>query len=88
MPRFHFHVDDGISMPDPEGIELTSVQEAKKQAISAAGGILSDLDGDFWKSNSPWTMHVTDEAGRLIFSLSFSAFLPSGEVLYLPKERP
>lgn len=86
MPLFHFHIDDGVSIPDPDGTELRSAMEAKRQAVAAAGEMLSDLDGDFWRSGSPWTMHVTDEAGLLIFSLSFSAFQPSGEVRYLPKE--
>jgi hypothetical protein len=48
--------------------------------------MLKDLDGHFWKSGAPWTMHVTNEAGVLQFSLSFTAFQPSGEVRYLPNE--
>jgi hypothetical protein len=86
MPRFFFHIDDGTAIPDVEGTELNGLDDARLQAVEATGEMLKDLDGHFWKSGAPWTMHVTNEAGVLQFSLSFTAFQPSGEVRYLPNE--
>ena len=85
MPRYFFHIDDGVSFPDPAGIELPGLTAARAEAVKASGTILADFDGDFWKSGSPWVMSVTDATGRLLFSLHFSAEIPSGRVMYLPQ---
>jgi hypothetical protein len=85
MPRFFFHGDDGGSNPDPIGAELPNLHAAQLEAVKASGAILSDLDGDFWKNGSPWVMTVTDEYFQLLFSLHFSAEIPSGTVRYQPE---
>lgn len=86
MPRYFFHIDDGVSIPDPIGTELPDLTAARFEAVRASGAILEDLDGDFWKSGSPWVMAVTDESGHLLFSLHFSAAIPSGPVMYVPEQ--
>jgi hypothetical protein len=83
MPRFYFHIDDGTAS-GCGGHGTRRPDDAKRQAVEATGEMLRDLDGHFWKSGAPWTMHVTNEAGVLQFCLSFTAFQPSGEVRYLP----
>lgn len=88
MPRYFFHVDDGTSIPDEEGTELPDLEAARAEAIRAAGAILGEFDGDFWRAGSPWTMHVTDLSSRLLFSLQFSAKVPAGEICYMPNSRP
>ena len=85
MPRYFFHIDDGVSIPDPIGSELPDLAAARSEAVEASGSILADLDGDFWKSGRPWVMSVTGETGQLLFSLHFSAEIPSGVVTYLPQ---
>ena len=84
MPRYYFHIDNGTAAPDPEGTVLSGLPEARAEAVSLAGAVLRDLDGEFWKEGSPWTMHVTDEHDRLLFSLHFGAEIPTGEVTYSP----
>lgn len=84
MPRYYFHIDNGSQAADPEGTEFSGIEEARAEAISLAGAVLKDLDGAFWKQGSPWTMHVTDERDRLLFSLHFGAEVPTGEVTYRP----
>ena len=84
MPRYFFHVDDGVHVPDLDGTECWDLDDARAQGLVAAGEMLKDVDGNFWKDLSPWTMHVTDDANRLQFSLMFAAKIPSGEVAYVP----
>ncbi len=86
MPRYFFHIDDGVSIPDPTGVELPDLSAARAEAVKASGTILADLDGDFWKIGSPWVMSVTGETGQLLFSLHFSAEIPSGFVTYQPQQ--
>lgn len=79
MPKFFFHTDDGMLMADKDGTELPGLKEARAQAVSLAGAMLEDLDGEFWTHAAAWTMHVTDHQSRLLFSLHFAAEIPSGE---------
>lgn len=84
MPRYHFHIDDGSPTPDRHGIELPGVAEARAEAVSAAGSMLNELDGELWNRGGHWTMHVTDGEGRLLFSLHLAAEVPSGRIIYRP----
>lgn len=84
MPRYFFHIDDGSLMPDQDGTKLPGIDDARAEAVSLAGALLKDLDGEFWTHGGQWTMHVTDEQSRLLFSLHFGAEIPSGEITYLP----
>ena len=85
MPRYFFHIDDGQFLLDDIGTELPGYQEARDEAVIAAGEFLSDIDGKFWDQTRHWRMHVTDERSNLLFTLTFSADIPSGEVQYIPK---
>jgi hypothetical protein len=71
MPRFYFHVDDGHLIPDRDGFVLPDLQAARAEAIAAAGEMIRDLRG---KLSAPgWRMDVTDDAGRPVLTLRFSA---------------
>lgn len=83
MPRYFFHVDDGVQKPDREGTDLPGVREAEVEAVATAGSMLKDVGRDFWNSGGRWHMHVTDEDSRLLFTLRFSVDKPSGAVSYL-----
>ena len=72
MPRFYFHVRDGRDFIDDEGHELPSLDEAREQAVVAAGEAIRDLGKRFW-AGEEWQMQVTDESGATVCSLSFSA---------------
>ena len=84
MPRYFFHIDNGSLMPDRDGTKLPGIDEVRAEAVSVAGAMLKDLDGEFWSHGGQWTMHVTDEQSRLLFSLHFGAEIPSGEITYQP----
>jgi hypothetical protein len=72
MPRYFFHVDDGRSSPDDEGLEMRNADEARNQAVIAAGEALRDIGGKFWH-HPEWLMVVTDERDRPVCRLRFSA---------------
>lgn len=89
MPRYFFHVDDGDFVADETGTALESRDAARTVAVQAAAEVLADLDGKFWNAgDAQWRMHVTDEAGTLMFTLRFAADVPSGEVEFLPRAAP
>jgi hypothetical protein len=85
MPRYHFHVDNGEFIPDPAGTELRDVDEARVQAVHAAGSMITDADHSFWKHQIPFVMHVTDANSILLFSLQFGAKVPAGSIRFIPE---
>jgi hypothetical protein len=70
MPRYFFHVIDGVEMLDTEGTVLASVDEARTEAIVVSGQMLKDLGGRFW-GNGQWQVRVEDEAGNKVCALTF-----------------
>jgi hypothetical protein len=72
MPRYFFHINDGKDIPDTEGVELPGLAEAREQAITSAGEMIRHTGSVVW-SGAEWSMHVTDEAGRSVFTLRFAA---------------
>jgi hypothetical protein len=72
MPRYFFHVHDGSSTRDGEGTELPDIYAAQEQAILLSGELLREVGGKFWDGET-WSLEVTDEAGRTLFILRFSA---------------
>lgn len=71
MPRFFFHVQDAKDLPDEEGTEFASADEASAQAVTFMGEALKDADGRFW-AQGKWAMHVVDENGATVCRLRFS----------------
>jgi hypothetical protein len=72
MPRYFFNVYDGRDLLDDAGIELANRDEAHRQAIVTAGEILRESGRRFLQGDV-WEMHVTDEAGKTVCRLRFSA---------------
>jgi hypothetical protein len=72
VPRYFFHVHDSVDMIDRVGNELSGPEEAHTEAVVAAGEMLRDVGGRFWKHRE-WRMWVTDEAGATVCALRFSA---------------
>jgi hypothetical protein len=72
MPRYFFHVHDGVDRPDPVGTELPDIKAARSEAIRTAGELLRDLDGNL-EPNTVWEMNVVDETGRRLLKYRFSA---------------
>ena len=72
MPRFFFHVHDGVSVPDPEGTELSGIFEAQAEAVRLSGELLREIGREFWDGGL-WKVEVTDQTGRALFTLTFTA---------------
>jgi hypothetical protein len=70
MPRYFFHVHDGMVIIDHEGLELSDADEARTQALISAGDMIRDKGVKLW-SGQTWTMQVKDAVGRTICGLSF-----------------
>ena len=68
MPRYFFHIHDGQDLPDEDGTELASPEEARNQGVIACGEMLKDLKGAFWDS-AEWTMTVKDWQGNVVCEL-------------------
>ena len=71
MPRYFFHIHDGRNIPDQDGTDLPDIKAVRGEAIRAAGEILADINGGL--SHEEWRMEVTDEVGRPVLTLRFSA---------------
>lgn len=72
MPKFFFYFNDGTLATDADAAELPDAKTAWKQAIKAFGEMIGDLDSPI-DCGPEWRMHATDETGRTLFQLRFSA---------------
>ena len=72
MPVYHFNVQDGSNIPDPDGTELPDLDTARNEAVKLAGRLLMDQPKTFWEG-SEWHVEVTDDTGLLLFRLDFTA---------------
>ena len=72
MPLYHFNVRDGQDFPDEDGTELVDIASARKEAVALAGRLLADNAEGFW-NGTDWHINVTDDTGRLLFTLNFAA---------------
>jgi hypothetical protein len=72
MARFFFHVEDGKSYPDREGVELPDLKSVRAEALRASGEMLRDNGLSLWDGED-WEMRVVNEAGQPVITLKFSA---------------
>ena len=70
MPRYFFHVHDGVDHLDGDGTELADLQAARNHAVRYFGDMLRDNPETAW-SGEPWSMNVTTENGLVLFTLYF-----------------
>ena len=72
MPRYFFHVEDGKSFPDHDGVELPDLHAARINATKMFGSMLDDDPEIFWNGDE-WTLKVTLEDGLILFCIHFVA---------------
>jgi len=72
MARYFFHLRNGDSYSDPEGMEFPDLQACRVEAASMLSGILRDRVSEFWEKQSMKLM-VTDEQGLILFVLNLTA---------------
>ncbi|SFL01877.1 DUF6894 family protein [Methylorubrum salsuginis] len=70
MPRYHFHIHDGRSIIDTDGIELADVAQARRMAVRLTGQFFED-EADLVSLGEEWRMEVTDAQGLILFRLDF-----------------
>jgi len=64
VPHFFFHLRNGRSFEDAEGVELADLQAAKVAAVRFAGQILFDMP-DKLLASEHWEIEVTDGEQRV-----------------------
>lgn len=68
MARYYFNTQDGVVVPDADGVELASGAQAEVEAVELAGEMLKEHAKDFWRTGS-FTVTVTDETGLALFTV-------------------
>ena len=70
MPRFYFHTNDPAegTVQDDEGMDFSSVQTAKCEAVAYAGRLLCDVAPCFW-DDADFELTATDDQGLIVFTL-------------------
>jgi hypothetical protein len=54
------------------GPECVDLAEARTQAITASGQMITELAAKFWDDPEDWQMNVKDAAGEHQFTLRFA----------------
>jgi hypothetical protein len=78
--RFYFNSEDDHTELDPEGIELTDMAHAQKEALGLLGRMLQDTTGDALWQGKNWRVWVSDApngAGHVFFNIQVSATTPT-----------
>ena len=68
MPRYFFHVQDGQSSRDVDGIELSSSRSARVEATRFIGELLRDQSSSLCGEDT-WSVEVTDANGLIMMTL-------------------
>lgn len=71
MARYFFHVENGQSKLDDEGLELPDPHAARVEAVRKLGDILRADPHHFWDHQS-FKLTVTDENHLVLFVLDLS----------------
>lgn len=72
MPKFYFHVINGDFVPDLQGMECSTFDEVKAQAVRVAGEMLKDQGLSVW-STGRYDMFVCDAGNQTRLRLTFHA---------------
>jgi hypothetical protein len=75
VPRFHFHVYNGLALPDSRGADCADAQAARLEALRLAAELIGD-GATRRRLGRAWRIEVTDAAGTLLFRLDFT--MPDG----------
>lgn len=66
--HYHFHSADGGRDLDALGIDLPDDAQARRQAVAYAGEVLRHDPDKLWDQGH-WRVEVTNEDGRLLFTV-------------------
>ena len=71
MPRYFFHIRDGESIDDPDGMYLPDTRTARLEAMRSARDLMAEDVRRGRLSLTSW-IEVTDEHGEAIFAVPFA----------------
>lgn len=71
MPRYFFHVDNGVIARDEEGMDLPDHRAARLQSVQMLGEMLQDHAEEFWDDHS-LKLIATNASGLIFFVLDLS----------------
>ena len=72
MARFFFHIHDGQDFEDEVGTNLSSISQARQQALLLAGQMLHGGAMATPRTGAEWVLQVTDDAASPVFTLRIS----------------
>ena len=73
MPLYYYSITHGQETNEhPEGLEFPDDEAAWREATTACGEMIRDLDGDL-KAGPEWRMEVKRQTGQVVYRLRFSA---------------
>ena len=68
LARYFFNVSDGDALSSPHCVDLSSIQDARREAAKMACAAISENSDRFWRTRE-WQLTVTDDRGLSLFSL-------------------
>lgn len=66
MERYFFHIEDGETLRDEQGLELRNIEAARQEAVAVMAQYLRDRPDDIWEDR-PVTVTVQDDRGMTLF---------------------
>ena len=72
MRRFRFEVIAPEHFPDPEGVLLRNLDEARREAARLGSALIRDYPEAFEKPG-PWLMVILDEAGAVLAEIELGS---------------
>jgi hypothetical protein len=68
MSRFHFHLTSSHDVPDIEGVELASLEDARCYAVKMMAEVLCTSPERYWEAEI-YRVTATDESGLTLFTV-------------------
>ena len=68
MPRYYFHVENGVTIMDSTGTELASDADALNEAVKTSGEMMKDQGSGLW-SGTEWSMLVMNSARSIVYRI-------------------
>ena len=74
MSLYFFHVQNGSTTLDDEGLDFPDLDSARREAICACGELLREVPAVIWNGDTLhlWVTDQPDGAGNTLFSLNIS----------------
>ncbi len=74
MSLYFFHVQDGSTTVDAEGVDFPDLDAARREAICTCAEILRDIPASIWNGGMlrVWVTDQSDGQGNTLFSLNVS----------------